>query len=224
MRLYYMTSLDTAVEYILPERRLRLAQFEKLNDPFELMSVRLEGPKGRAAYRILRQHWSKRLGIICTGQHWRSPVMWAHYARSHTGVCLGFDVQDDMAKKVTYTQERKAIKLNPKEPYHGLTLETLEELLTTKYSQWAYEEEWRLFSNLDKPDPNNGEYYLPFGSNLALREIIIGARCKRTAADFDKILGPVDKTIRIAKARPAFETFTMVEQQRFKPVFIKPRP
>ena len=53
MRLYYMTSLETAVNYILPERRMRIAQFSGLNDPFELMSVRLDGQVGRQVFRAL---------------------------------------------------------------------------------------------------------------------------------------------------------------------------
>jgi hypothetical protein len=224
MRLYYMTSYDTATKYILPEHRMRLSQFDRLNDPFELRSVRLEEKKGREAYKALLKHWHKKLGVICMGQHWRSPVMWAHYADSHKGVCLGFDVPDEATRRIKYAPERIALKLDRSLPLLGINKEILEELLITKYAHWEYEQEWRLWSKLDRPDPINGEYYLPFGPTLMLREIIIGARCKRSATDFEKLLGRVEQSITITKARPAFATFEMVTQQTFKPVLIKPRP
>jgi hypothetical protein len=217
-----MTKLETAMKYILPERRMRLSRFDALNDPFELMSMRFDGPRGRAAYRILRDHWFNRLGIICMGKHWSSPVMWAHYADNHSGVCLGFDVEDDKAKQMLYQPERLKLPLDLTLPYAGLTTETIERILTTKYSQWSYEEEWRVWSSLEECAPN-GSYYLPFGPSLELKEIIVGARCKKVAADFDMVLGCVDKPIRLIKARPAFETFKMVRQMKFKEVIIKPR-
>lgn len=224
MRLYYMTSYDTAAKYIFPEHRMRLSQFDRLNDPFELRSVRLDGRKGREAYKDLLKYWHKKLGIICMGQHWKSPVMWAHYADNHAGVCLGFDVPDEVTRKIKYVPERTILKLDHTLPLHGVSKEMLEELLVTKYVHWEYEQEWRLWAKLADPDPINGEYYLPFGPALALREVIIGARCKHSAMHFDKLLGRVDQTVTIIKARPAFETFEVVTQQTFKPVLIKARP
>jgi hypothetical protein len=225
MRLYYQTSYETATGFILPERRMRLSRFHRLNDPFELRSVKLEGGRpARRAFNALMQHWDNRLGVICMGKHWRSPVMWAHYANNHSGVCLGFDVPDDKAHPISYVPDRQLLRLNPKLPLGGVTEELLFKMLTTKYEHWRYEEEWRVWSNLDEPDPGNGEFYVDFGPSLELREIIIGARCKRSASDFDRVLGKVDQPIEIIKARAAFETFTMVQQQQFKPVKIMPRP
>lgn len=37
MRLYYMTSLETLEQHILPELRIRLSTFDTVNDPFELL-------------------------------------------------------------------------------------------------------------------------------------------------------------------------------------------
>ncbi|MQA37841.1 DUF2971 domain-containing protein [Rugamonas aquatica] len=223
MRVYYMTSYETATQYILPEHRMRLSRFDKLNDPFELHSVRVEGKRGRAELKDIIKDWHNQIGIICTGRHWKSPVMWAHYANSHSGVCLGFDVPDKVAHQVVYAPERPILKLNPKLPLNGITEDILKTMLMTKYAQWSYEEEWRLSYKLTDPDPVNGCYYIPFGEHLTLREIIIGARCKHSAIDFDKPLGSVDQSITIIKARPAFESFTMVQQLKVTPVIIKTR-
>lgn len=223
MRLYYMTSLDTAVQHILPEKRMRLSRFSRLNDPFELMSFNIAGADERYVFKKLRDHWETSLGVVCFGKHWRSPVMWAHYARSHTGVCLGFDVPDDKPRKMVYEPERIKWAVELAKPLRGIDTQLLEKVVTTKYEQWAYEEEWRLFAKLEEPDQINGEYYLNFGPSLALREIIVGARCMCSVGSFKKLVGDVEQSVEIFKARPAFETFTMVRQKKVSPIVVLPK-
>lgn len=222
MRLYHMTSVDVAVDHILPERRMRLGRFDRLNDPFELLGASLNGDDERLIYKKLRKHWEKTLGILCMGKHWESPLMWAHYAKGHTGVCLGFDVPDDLPKEIIYSPQRLQGLLDPTKPIRGLDEGVLNKVLTTKYAQWSYEEEWRLFSRLDEKDEKDGFYYVPFGPNLVLREIIVGARCAQPVKSFRQLVKPVEKSVKIIKARPAFETFTMVRQHRVSPITVHP--
>jgi hypothetical protein len=223
MRLYYMTKLETATRYILPEKRMRLSRFHRLNDPFELMSLKLDGPNSRKAFKALVDHWGKTFGIICMGRHWKSPLMWAHYADSHQGVCLGFDVPDEMPRRIEYGRERVQYVIDPNKSVGGITEELLIKVLTTKYAEWSYEEEWRLFSKLKQPDPDNGEFYLPFGPELQLREIIVGVRCSAPVGSFRKLIGRVDQSVTIVKARAAFETFSIVRQQKVTPITVNPR-
>jgi hypothetical protein len=222
MRLYYMTSFDTATRFILPEKRMRISQFDRLNDPFELLSVRMDGKHERFVFKLLREHWINNLGVICMGQHWKSPLMWGHYADNRKGVCLGFDVADVWPKQISYEPERLKHLIKIGEPAGGLTHESLEQVLTTKYQQWAYEEEWRLFLNLKDKDPINGEYYIDIGPELILREIILGARCKAPVGSFRKLVGKVDHSVTVIKARPAFESFTMVRQKAIASIVISP--
>ena len=93
VRLYYMTAKQWAL-VILREKRLKISTIPELNDPFELLGASI-GEKGmRRALEILHAHWARELGMICMTDNWRSPVMWAHYADKHRGLCLGFDVSD----------------------------------------------------------------------------------------------------------------------------------
>jgi hypothetical protein len=223
MRLYYMTSFETATKYILPERRMRLGEFDKLNDPFELLCAHMGDPEHRLVVNYLREGFTKRYGIICMSAHWKSPLMWAHYAENHTGVCLGFDVLDDKIRKVDYTPDRIMLNINVNKPLRGVNEDTLIQLAMTKYSQWEYEEEWRLFGRLEVPDPNNGRYYVDFSPMLSLREIIVGTRCDAPVGSFRKYLKGLDQSVTVIKARPAFESFTMVRQQRVTPITVAPR-
>jgi hypothetical protein len=61
MRVYYMTSHKTAVEHILPERRLKLSLFHELNDPFELQPHSLADKDLRRINRTLeKEYFGKR--------------------------------------------------------------------------------------------------------------------------------------------------------------------
>lgn len=215
-----MTSYEVAAKFILPERRMRLARFDTLNDPFELLSFNMTDPDVRYVMKFLRDHWVEKIGIICMGKHWRSPLMWAHYAENHTGVCLGFDVPDGMAREIHYSNDREKIILDMAKELRGIDEKILEKAISTKYSQWSYEEEWRLFSNLTEKDPVNGCYYLPFGPMISLREVIVGARCKAPVGSFRKIIGKANNMITVTKARAAFDTFTMVRQKKVTPITI----
>ncbi|OYT92968.1 MAG: hypothetical protein CFE43_05505 [Burkholderiales bacterium PBB3] len=221
MRLYHMTSLDVAMKHILPERRMRLGQFDRLNDPFELLCASVGDKRARHVFKFLREYWTEKLGVLCMGRHWKSPLMWAHYAGNHTGVCLGFDVPEELAKPIRYEGERLQNLINASAPLNGVSIELLEKVLTTKYAQWSYEEEWRLFSKLEEKDPIDGFYYLPFSDKLVLREIIVGSRCTKPVGTFRKLVEPVQHTVKVIKARPSFETFTMVRQMRVVPIVVK---
>jgi hypothetical protein len=71
-------------------------------------------------------------------------------------------------------------------------------------------------------DPVIGLYYVDFGAQLALREIVIGHRCAWTVAAIRPMFRSVTQSVRICKARPAFGRFEMVEQGLVKPVVVKP--
>jgi hypothetical protein len=100
MRVYYMTSTKWA-KVILKERRLKLARFGELNDPFELSLIDNRPHATRRVVRLVTDHLHNAIGVICFGAGWASPVMWAHYANKHVGVALGFDVADEMLTKIT---------------------------------------------------------------------------------------------------------------------------
>lgn len=223
MRLYYMTTFETATKYILKERRMRFGQFDNLNDPFELMSPSMDNPDHRQALSYLRKIVAKTWGVICMGKHWKSPLMWAHYAKNHTGICLGFDMADeDAIQKVAYIADRVSLAMDLNKPLHGITYEDMMSILSTKYSQWSYEEEYRLFGKLDEADQENGHFYLPFGPDMILREVIVGTRCDKPLEWFRHLLTDVYRPVTIIKARPAFGTFTMVRKKDEATITVEP--
>ena len=226
MRLYYMTKLDTAETHILPEWRMKLSTVDKVNDPFEFLCASQGDKLQRRILKVFREHWTQRLGFISFSDNWESPLMWAHYADNHSGVCLGFDIlEEDKIQKMVYEPNRLRGLFDIAKPNDGANLEALRKVLTTKYKQWEYENEWRVLANLDDCDAKTGLYYVDLGPNVVLREIVVGARCTKPVGHFAKLVkasGKVTKAVTVIKARPAFETFTMIPQKKVKALTVKP--
>jgi hypothetical protein len=221
MRVYYMTSAKWA-KVILKERRLKLSRFYESNDPFELRLIDSRPRDTRQFVKMIEDYYNKNVGLICFGEDWISPVMWAHYAEKHTGLCLGFEVEDSLLTKVAYTDEKIAVPMGAHLPKFGLSAALLTKVVSTKATDWSYEHEYRVMGRLAKQDPRTGLYYTDFGPQIQLREVIIGYRCTWSIAITRETVAEVDAPVRICKARPAFGKFEMIEQQQVKPVTIKP--
>ena len=101
------------------------------------------------AYFDLRTNRS--IIITCFSKRYSHPLMWAHYAESHSGLCLGFDrtlLQNRFGKEsildVEYPPRRSPIKIyaNP-EHDKPINFDT-RSAFKTKYHFWVYEEEVRI--------------------------------------------------------------------------------
>ncbi|WP_188563958.1 DUF2971 domain-containing protein [Hymenobacter frigidus] len=83
-------------------------------------------------------------GVCCFTKDPKNILMWSHYADSHKGLCLKFDVLADprsffVAFKVEYKEEYPI--WNHLREAEG---QSVTNLLITKASQWAYEQEYRV--------------------------------------------------------------------------------
>ncbi len=214
MRLYYMTSLETLEKYILPELRIRLSTFDTVNDPFELLGVQQSDPESRHHFAGLYEHWVKTLGFVSFSDNWKSPLMWGHYAKNHTGVCLGIEVPDQRPMKVNYEPHRLQVLLEMSPLEAAVDEEVIKQVVTTKFKDWEYEREWRYIERLANKDEETGLHYVDFSPDFELREIIAGARCERSLEDIRKQVFGNTETITLIKSRAAFGTFSMVQQKR----------
>lgn len=222
MRVYYMTSHEVATKYILPERRMKLSLFQDLNDPFELQPYSLSDRDLRRISVALRSHIAVKQGLICFSDNWHSPVMWAHYADKHKGICLGFDVPepgpDGIISPVSYNTDRLQFVLDHSKDKLGIDGEFVRTLMFTKSKEWAYEREWRTLANLNERDPITGHYYVDFGPQLQLREVILGSRNDTPVGQVAKLVKANEWPVQVLKARPAFQKFAMVKNLKIRPI------
>ncbi len=110
---YHYTHCDTTTERILPTMSVRMASFERLNDPREAKTwpfnfyARTATGFSADLFRAATEFVTKRSFILsCSrnrpdarpgdlfGLGLAHPRMWAQYADGHQGVCLAFDREE----------------------------------------------------------------------------------------------------------------------------------
>ncbi|MDO3559787.1 DUF2971 domain-containing protein [Ralstonia pseudosolanacearum] len=222
MRLYYLTACEWAKKTV-KEQRFKLSTFDEANDPFELLAVSIKNRQARKIYKNhIYKHWINHLAMLCTSTTWHSPVMWAHYGDKHRGVCLGFDTADHVeVSQVSYRADRLPGLLDSLGQGQIPTQQQVMTALTTKFKDWEYEREWRIFAGGSEREAD-GNAYLAFQPGLILREIILGARCEASMQGFaDLVVDPI-KSVEIFKARAAFDSFEIVRQKQVRPLIVKP--
>ncbi len=211
MRVYYLTSENHAISNI-QHKRIKVSLFDDLNDPFELMGFNLENQGQRRVWHTFREYLTQKMGLVCFSSQWQNPVMWSHYGDKHSGICLGFDVSNDILKKVKYVSGRKTIQMGQTLDAHGINTETISAAIRYKFKEWSYEREYRGTVPLKERD-ENGNYFVPFGEDFALREVIIGARCDKSPKYFKDILLSYESPIKVIKSRLAFQSFKVVKNR-----------
>ncbi len=209
MKLYYLTSMQFAMSN-LALSRLKISRISELNDPFELMSANTNDVSQLNALEKFKDQTNDSKGLICFSSSWDNPVLWGHYADRHRGVALGIEVSDDLLFQVTYSNGR--FKLPVEIPTNQVKCdeETLKKLLSTKFSDWEYENEWRFFCILENSVNESGLYFERFSNELHLTEVILGAKCELPNDEMQSFINKLGYKIQVKKAKIANSTFQIV--------------
>lgn len=202
MRLYHFMKQEHGLSAI-KTRKLRISRLRELNDPFELLSADLSNKQQREALTNFKNQLDNKKGLLCFCRSWHHPILWAHYAESHSGLCLGFDIPDYLPTNVHYVASRLAWPNIIDEAF-------VQRLLLTKFVHWSYEDECRIYTDLDIAD--NGNYFADFSDRLTLKQVIVGAKSNLTRMDLSAAVGRL-MNIEIFKARAAFRTFRIVRNK-----------
>ncbi len=208
MRLYYYTAKQWGMKSLW-EKRLKIAEYVDLNDPFELLPFVQTDKDARAHIKMVVNVLSHEHGVLCFSESWRSTLMWAHYGDKHKGMCLGFEIEDGPhLTKIEYVSKRIPSPIDFNKPLGGVDEPMLATCLNVKYSGWKYEKERRLRVSLQ--EQRDGIYYNPFNNGMALCEVIIGARSSLSIVEVAEAIGKQpDADVEIWTARAAHGTFSM---------------
>jgi hypothetical protein len=206
MRVYHFLPANWALDDVA-KQRIRISEIDQLNDPFELWCIDQKDQQLRDVLRGFKREAGQRFGIVSFTRRWHNPLLWSHYADKHRGICLGFDVDERGLKPVTYVRRRPTLVIPP-------TLESVKELLFTKYRDWKYEEEWRNWFRLDAREDGHYFYYFEPEKFIQLREIIAGPLCQVTKTEIEINLHDYSDHVDIVKARLAFKTFRVVKNRK----------
>jgi hypothetical protein len=218
MRVYNLTSEKWALDN-LRNRRIKISTIEDLNDPFELQGLQLSNKEYRIAFRRMKKQLHKNFGILSFSKSWKNPVLWSHYGDKHRGICMGFDVPDNMLESINYVESRKLVDLDLENNRNQIDENIMKELLHQKFKDWHYEEEYRAWVGLDEKDKKTGLYFMDFSDTLELKEIIVGSRSKIKLKELHQIISPYIKGVEIIKARLAFKSYSVVINNKYKPLY-----
>lgn len=142
-----------------------------------------------------------------------NPLMWGHYAERHTDICLGFDVPSTLLAPVIYAKHLLKIEMDTNAKKPKLTEKVVNQLLRTKFFDWKYEDEIRLFVELDHDISESGKYFYSFSEDLALREIILGPHCELPIEGIRNIVADFSPSVKVLKSRIAFTKFEVRENK-----------
>lgn len=121
----------------------------------------------------------KRSVATCFSLDKNNHLMWSHYARNHTGICLGFDNRIPIKEKFTDLQLGIEGEMNydfhEKVNFCADKITGNQRLYLTKLEPWKYEKEFRLVALADE-----GIYHF---RKEFLKTVIFGLRVKQEQID-----------------------------------------
>ena len=224
IRAYHRTKLEHATSSIC-SRRLKVATFSDANDPFELLALNLRGSEHRSARNVLREFkeaQGTQLGMLCFSRQWENPVLWSHYADRHKGVCLGFDVAEDVLDEVTYVDDLLTRRLGDEEDPSTIPGDLQDLLFLTKFRRWEYENEMRRFVPLSDAQQEAPLFFWPFDERMRLREVILGPLCSASHLEpIRHLVATANVTALVSKARLSFGSFKVRPNLRYPPTCVK---
>ena len=234
---YHFSDFEISVNEIVLKQTLRFSDPMTFNDPFdcnenllkfyntkevfyEVLSQR-EGKVSRADRRELERTIfkpkalanllrieRKKFKIACFSEISNEVLMWSHYGRKHTGICIGFEFPPIYEDKFILCPVKYLDNISPLDGKTDVN-RTIMYWLTTKSKRWDYEREIRAISKCKSQS-------LPFEDILFdssfIKEIIFG--CK--VSDY-KIIETISK---LKKSNIIFDQITFKKMKIDESTFL----
>jgi len=194
-------------------KRIKVSTLDKLNDPYELLPHLIDTDGKTISSARCREVYipllAKKHGFISLSSTAVDPVLWAHYAGSHTGAAFEFDFPKDALLEVDYLDERVRITILDETFQIPPTEESMLALFKRKFPSWAYECEYRVHVDLDSSTQSADFYFEPIPPHY-FRRVILGCDFNDTEESIRKSLDSAGfDHVKIAHASLSDTGFTM---------------
>ena len=116
-------------------------------------NVGLPNPLPKERKRVNR--WFNIVGILSLSKTWDNLLMWAHYAKEHTGFVLMLDGSHKFFEgneSLLGFAKPEPVQYKLERPSTTIEEVTMSEIFFTKGSDWQYEKEWRYLKFLNDAD------------------------------------------------------------------------
>ena len=171
----------------ISRNRLKISTFDTLNDPYEMLPVVANKDGAHATPLQIRQRFllplSTKAGFICLSAKITDPVLWAHYARRHTGMAFEFEFPANQGgiTEVIYSKQRVKWQDEDIRAAHGeandrFFCDGYEHLIKTKSDRWSYEAEYRFLVPISDQSLEDGLHFKAMPHQF-FRRVILGFCC-----------------------------------------------
>ena len=212
MKLYHFLSTKWALK-ALENQRIKVSNYESLNDPFELLAMSMRDPVTRRILKEYKRRINQEFRLLSCSRSWHNPLLWSHYAEKHNGIALAFEVPEKAVTRVKYSKKR--IKKDLEKIIKNIN-NTNEKLLwdvfNTKFADWSYESESRIFFLEKDIIEDRGTEFSCFDEDLDLTGIYLGPLNTLSSTEIASNL-PKGKSIDVLRTRSAFNSFRIVKNQ-----------
>tara|TARA_R110002051_G_scaffold162609_1_gene234225 strand:+ start:421 stop:1239 length:819 start_codon:yes stop_codon:yes gene_type:complete len=219
------------LDRVLIDNTLGFSNLKSFNDPFEMSysyfhyvknfeealayaSKKYNNPENNLEFKVRKiiNEELESIKVSCFSESPFEPLMWAHYANKHKGICYYFDKTKIFprfgiikSKKVTYSNSLSEIRFFEKTTSMDILKPQIESIIYTKSENWAYEKEYRYWK---KTNDNS----LKFNPE-SLKAIIVGFRNTKK----DEIIKSVKEynikngtDVKIIYSRPSPQFYKMI--------------
>jgi hypothetical protein len=197
---YHYSDFDTSIDKILLKQTLRFSDPLTFNDPFDCNENLLKTYNTREVLENVLKNWEKNISreerrrlqrevmkpsvqadilkterkkfkIACLSKVHNEVLMWSHYAKKHSGICIGFEFPHQYGEKFILCPVKYLTKISPIDGNTDINRSILY-WLTTKSKRWDYEHEIRAITKL-----NSHNEYLDISFDFKfVKEIIFGCK------------------------------------------------
>jgi hypothetical protein len=198
----YRSTCDYMIDD-LKNGKLSMSAPTTFNDPFDCPILELLNQYGDAISKLIRESYQECLKITCfvrntkletkfdsegnlvkESKHSNDPeeflneLMWAHYAKNHTGICIKYHFHSDLTKFADKEQNQIAYfrdieYTSDMDMYRRNGAINMQDAFFAKSRAWEYENELRLLAY----DPNGSGDYASIDAKDSVAAVYFGLKC-----------------------------------------------
>lgn len=214
MQAFKFISSEFALKAI-EDGEIKVSQFNELNDPFELLPMKLTNPLYQETQKKFKDWTSEQYGLICFSRKWHNPLLWSHYGDKHKGVALEFQLDDEIVSKVEYSEIRLEFDIEKKLTDGGFSEKDASLTAITKFKDWTYEQEIRVFVELKKCQVRDNLYFEKLDNSIKIVGFVLGPLCTLSLEEIKKAL-PEGHQLHVSRSCLANESFDIVDDNTFE--------
>jgi hypothetical protein len=206
--LYYYSPASYLFEN-LALKRVKVSRITDLNDPYEVFAINRRSKKAAQQLEEWRRQTNTELGVVCLSKNEWNPVMWAHYADRHRGVCYRFEVSEARLCEVNYLCEPEKVDVVDRLSEFDRT----DWLMSHKSYEWSYEKETRMVVKLSDAIHDGGFYFKCFSDTFLLRGIRLGMSCRVSPEAVRAASAAANLDIKVSKMKMSSTSFRIIENR-----------